>query len=219
MLIDHIVTLGSIFASSFLIGLSGALMPGPLLTVTVSESSRRGAVAGPLLIAGHGILELGLLVLLLLGLAPVLQQDAVFITISLIGSGILIWMAVGMFRVLPTLTLKIDTGQSSGERNLVLAGALISVANPYWTIWWASIGVGYILYSFKYGGWGIFSFFCGHILADLVWYSAVSVAVWKGRNFLSDRAYRHIIAVCAACLVFFAGWFAWSGTTKLIGLC
>ena len=57
-------TLFTIFASSFVIALSGALMPGPLLTATISESSRRGFWAGPLMIAGHAILELALVVAL-----------------------------------------------------------------------------------------------------------------------------------------------------------
>jgi threonine/homoserine/homoserine lactone efflux protein len=51
----------TIFFSSFIIALSGAMMPGPLLTATISESSQRGVFAGPLLIVGHGILELLLL--------------------------------------------------------------------------------------------------------------------------------------------------------------
>ena len=66
-----------IFTSSFVIALSGALMPGPLLTVTISESTRRGAVAGPLMILGHGILELALILALLAGLAPILKRDDV----------------------------------------------------------------------------------------------------------------------------------------------
>ncbi len=44
-------------------------MPGPLLTATISESSQRGFIAGPLLITGHAILELVLVIAFLLGLA------------------------------------------------------------------------------------------------------------------------------------------------------
>ena len=68
----------SIFGTSFVIALSGALMSGPVLTVTISDSSRRRFWAGPLMIVGHGILELALVVLLLLGLGPYLSKDIVF---------------------------------------------------------------------------------------------------------------------------------------------
>jgi threonine/homoserine/homoserine lactone efflux protein len=47
----------AICGTSFVIALSGAMMPGPLLTVTISESPRRGMLAGPLLVLGHGILD------------------------------------------------------------------------------------------------------------------------------------------------------------------
>jgi len=89
-----IPTLITIFCSSFLIALSGALMPGPLLTVTVSESTRRGAIAGPLVIFGHGILELSLITALLLGMAPLLQRNDVFVFISLVGGSILLWISL-----------------------------------------------------------------------------------------------------------------------------
>ncbi len=66
-----------IFSSSFLIALSGALMPGPLLTYTVAESARRGFWAGPIIMLGHGFLELGLVVLLLLGIGAIINQPLI----------------------------------------------------------------------------------------------------------------------------------------------
>lgn len=166
-------TLFFIFTSSFVIALSGALMPGPLLTLTISESTRRGAVAGPLMILGHGILELALVFALLAGLAPILNRDDVFIVIAIVGGCILMWMAFSMFKSLPGLRLDLDVHEKT-EHNLVLAGIVFSLANPYWTIWWASIGLGYIMQSVKFGILGVASFFAGHILADLAWYAMVS---------------------------------------------
>jgi threonine/homoserine/homoserine lactone efflux protein len=208
-----ISTLPTIFASSFIIALSGAMMPGPLLTATISESSQRGFIMGPLLIVGHGILELALVIALLLGLAPFLQHSAVFVTTALAGAVILICMAFGMFRSLPTLRLQWDNKNPSRHHPFV-SGLLMSAANPYWTIWWATIGLGYILYSWRFGLWGVAFFFAGHILADLVWYSIVAAAVAGGRRFLTDRIYRGLIACCAVFLVLFAGYFAYAGFRK-----
>ena len=205
----------SIFFSSFIIAFSGAMMPGPLLTATVSESSKRGFHAGPMLIAGHGILEVGLVVLLLLGVAPFLQREGVFAAIAIAGGAILLWMAFGMLRTLPTLSLSLDAGKT-GSNSLIVSGILLSIANPYWIIWWATIGFGYILHSLQYAMWGIFLFFTGHILADLVWYSAVAAAVGKGRHLFTDGIYRGIMGTCAVFLVVFACYFFYAGLQKVI---
>jgi threonine/homoserine/homoserine lactone efflux protein len=209
-----LTTLLTIFASSFVIALSGALMPGPLLTATITESSRHGFIAGPLMIIGHAVLEVVLVAALLLGLAPLFQQPLVFVATALIGSVILFWMALGMFRSLPSLRLSWE-GDQTRRNHPMISGILMSVANPYWIIWWATIGLGYILYSWQFGFWGIAFFFVGHILADLVWYSLISAAVAGGRHFLTDRLYRSLIAFCAVFLVVFAGYFAYAGFEKL----
>jgi threonine/homoserine/homoserine lactone efflux protein len=205
----------TLFVTSFIVALSGAIMPGPLLTVTISESSRRGVMTGPLLILGHAILELALVLALLMGLAPLLKMKPVFIVIALAGSAVLLWMGIGMLKSLPTTTLVSDGGSAHGK-NLILAGIFMSLVNPYWSIWWATIGLGYILHSLDAGTMGVIAFFSGHILGDLFWYAAVSTAVWKGRRLLSDRGYRMLIGTCAVCLIVFSGLFAWSGVQKLM---
>ncbi len=210
-------SLAGIFVSSFVIALSGALMPGPLLTATISESSQRGFIAGPLLIAGHGLLELFLVTILILGLAPFFQLPAVFVVSAIAGSAILLWMAGGMLRSLPGLSLNVAPRQ--GRLNHpVFSGIVMSISNPYWIIWWATIGIGYILYSRQFGMWGLVFFFTGHILADLVWYSSVAAVVAGGRRFLTDRLYRGLIAICSVFLIAFAGYFAYAGFDKLRGI-
>ncbi len=209
------IVLLTIFTSSFVVALSGAMMPGTLLTVTISESSRRGASAGPLLILGHAILEIALIAALLLGLAPLFTQEWFFLFISLAGGVILLWMGIGMFRALPSLSLSLE-GQQSQGRNIVLTGILMSAANPYWIIWWATIGLGYIYHSIQYGMWGLLFFFSGHILADLAWYAMISTAVGKGRKFFTDRMYRGLLGTCAAFLLCFACYLLYKAVQTLI---
>ncbi|HEY3298723.1 MAG TPA: LysE family transporter, partial [Armatimonadota bacterium] len=64
-----------IFAASFMVALSGAMMPGPLLTVTVSQTVRRGFIASVLLMIGHALLELVLVAGLIFGLGGVLKNN------------------------------------------------------------------------------------------------------------------------------------------------
>jgi threonine/homoserine/homoserine lactone efflux protein len=210
-----LISLVTIFISSFLIALSGALMPGPLLTVTVSESVRRGMIAGPLMILGHGLLELTLVLALLLGMAPLLQRDDVFVFISVAGGSILLWMAFSMFRNLPNLSLEVIP-KSEKAKNLIVAGIVFSLANPYWIIWWASIGLGYIIHSVKFGVIGVTVFFLGHILADLAWYTLISFGVAKGKRFFTDIFYRRLIGCCASFLVVFSCYFFYNGLKKIL---
>ncbi|MGA7104155.1 MAG: LysE family transporter [Candidatus Deferrimicrobiaceae bacterium] len=220
----------AIFVSSFLIALSGALMPGPLLAVTVRDTTRRGFVAAPLLVLGHGILEAGLLALILLGLAEWVRGDVATTVIALAGGAMLLWMAVGMAREVGTLWLDIrgqetrseSPGEGNGSRagffRPVLSGVVASISNPYWTIWWATIGLGYLVISRELGAVGIALFFAGHILADAAWYLFIGFAVSAGRGRFTDRVYRWIVGSCALFLFFFAVSFGYFGMTKLFRL-
>ena len=225
----NFTTPATIFVSSFIIALSGALMPGPLLAVTIRDTTRRGFVAAPLLVLGHGILEAGLLALILLGLAEWIRGDLAITVIALAGGGMLFWMALGMVREIRTLRFDVggdstDSPRGQADRawgglaRSVGNGIVASISNPYWTVWWATIGLGYLVMSRELGAVGILLFFAGHILADLVWYVFVGFAVSAGRSRFSDRAYRWVVGTCSAFLFFFALSFAGFGLKKLAGM-
>lgn len=212
------IALITIFCTSFVLALSGALMPGPLMTVTVSESSRRGASTGPLMIFGHGLLELALVVALISGLAPILVRDDVFIFISLTGGAVLLWMGISMLRSLPQLSLDYQPASEKKSRNLVVMGIVLSAVNPYWLLWWASIGLGYIMHALKFGLLGVTAFFLGHILADLAWYGLISFGITKGQHLFSNNFYRKLIGGCAIFLILFSCWFFFSGAQKTLDI-
>jgi threonine/homoserine/homoserine lactone efflux protein len=204
-------------ATSFVIAFSGAAMPGPLMSITISESVKRGFITGPLLVLGHAILELCLVVLLMYGLAPFLKQDWVFAVIAIIGGVMLGFMGTLMLRTIPSLSIHADMQKKQGP-HLVLSGMLISLSSPYWSLWWATIGLGYVVFCARYGVLGIVFFFIGHCLGDLVWYSAISLAMARGRRFLSDKHYRALIGACGVFLLLLAVYFTWNGITRAFSL-
>lgn len=206
----------SIFCQAFVIGLSGAMMPGPFLTTTVGETSRRGFIAGPMLIIGHSILELALLIGLVLGLTPLFENELVVLIISLAGGTILLWMAADMFKSLPKLTLSLDIKETGKHHLLIWTGILVSLSNPYWSIWWATIGLNLILDSSQSGFPGVTFFYFGHIMSDIIWYLFVATAVSRGRRFLNNKIYRGLIGFCGCFLVFFAIKFLYSGIKEII---
>jgi threonine/homoserine/homoserine lactone efflux protein len=202
--------LAGIPTTSFIVALSGALMPGPLLTVTVGEAARRGFWAGPLIIVGHAALELALVLLLLVGLGAWLHRPVILGTVGVLGAALLGWMGVALLKASRHGHLEFAPQANSGLHP-VWAGVLMSLANPYWLMWWLTIGLGYVMFSTKYGLVGVALFFLGHILADFAWYSLVAGAVAQGRRFLSDPIYRGFLAGCGFFLFVFGGYFGFQG--------
>jgi len=211
------LALSAIFASSFLVGLSGAMMPGPVLTIAISETYKKGFWAGPLIVAGHAILELTLVVGLALGLSNVLNS---YITgsIGVIGGLFLLWMGWSIVRGAIKSKVSLDM-RDHGEKpgfGPVVAGITVSLSNPYWTIWWVTVGAGFVIKSLKFKLLGLTSFYAGHIASDLVWYSLISYAVVTGRKFLDDSIYRKILVFCGLFLIGLAFFFIYSGI-KFLG--
>ena len=216
----------AIFASSFIIGLSGAMMPGPLLAVTIRHATSRGVSAAPLLVFGHAVLEAALVCLLLFGLTEWIRGDAAVTAIALLGSAMLLRMAAGMAREVRTLRFAADgtdappvladDGKGGGWLRPVIDGIVTSASNPYWSLWWATIGLGYLLLSRGQGWRGVLAFFFGHILSDAAWYLFVGTTVSAGRGRFTDRMYRGIVGACAVFLVFFALSFGYLGVSRLV---
>lgn len=216
--------------TSFLVGLSGAMMPGPVLTVTIGETAARlrpdapgeigraqtrGALAGPLIVLGHGILEVLLVAAVVLGLGKLLVLGPVIGTIALMGGAVLTWMAWGMFKSVGSLSLRAGPHEEK-RRHPVLAGILTTLSNPYWIIWWATIGLSYIALSLRLGLTGLASFYIGHILSDLLWYGSVSLTLAMGRRLLTDRTYRGLVTACAVLLLGFGLYFGYAGVRYLL---
>ena len=106
-------------------------MPGPLLTVTISESARRGYIAGPLLMVGHGVLELALVAAIRLGLDVYLKMAPVMAASALLGGSILLYLGIEMVRTAGRHSIQgRSQGSSAPGRTPVITGALTSSCQP-----------------------------------------------------------------------------------------
>lgn len=205
----------ALFATSFLVALSGAMVPGPLLTAVITESARRGFWAGPAIVLGHAILELILLLALVAGLANYFSKDAFTSVIGLLGGAFLLYMGFTMIKEVKKGEVSVNdlnkVEEQTGHFHPVITGILLSLANPYWTIWWITIGFTYISLSLKSGIAGLASFYSGHILADLSWFSLIAAAVAGGRRFLNQRLYDAVFVFCGIFLLGLGAYFIYSG--------
>ncbi len=204
-----------IFGQAFLVGLSGAIAPGPLLTYNVQLTCKKGFWIGPKLVLGHAILEAVLILGLILGLGRFIQLPTTRIIVGLLGGIMLVWMGYDLIfkesrkgSISSSLEIAAATetvpAVKMTDLNPVLAGMVISISNPYWLMWWVMVGLAMITQALKFGWVGVVCFYIGHILSDLGWYSFVSGALVKGRRFISDKAYHWLLFICGLFLFFLA---------------
>ncbi|MGE5372487.1 MAG: LysE family transporter [Solirubrobacterales bacterium] len=212
---DAAESLLKIFSTAFGVALTGAMAPGPVLTLTVSESARRGFIAGPLIMAGHAVLELLLVIGLLFGIGNVLTQPTAKMVIAVVGGLFLIYLGYGLIKDSVTKKLSLSDSLAVGNRETgpsggkwtdsaiypVAAGLLTSLSNPYWVIWWATVGLGLMTGAMRFGKVGVSAFYTGHILADFAWYCLIAAVITGGRRFINDTVYRGVMIACGAFLV------------------
>lgn len=202
----------NILLYSFLVALTGALTPGPLLTFTIYKSlqQKRGYLAGIFIILGHALIELILIIVLLAG-ASLLFQNIIFLTlIGIIGG---IFLLIFGFLVIrdtiksdPSVDFNLKDNNLKGYKgNSFIGGIIVSLSNPYWTFWWAVVGLGFLVnFNITFATpIALLLFFIGHELGDIVWYLPISTFVYLGGKTLNPKIYKYVLIICAGFMIIF----------------
>lgn len=200
----------TIFFTSFTVAFVGAASPGPLLVVTIAKSLREGIKTPFYVVGAHGILELIMLSLLLLAANAIKGNQLLVALIGVIGGLCLVYLGYGMWRSKGTL----DDDDEKGGHSFLL-GAIATVSNPYWFLWWVAIGLNLLLMGLRRGALGIAVFFLGHILADLVWYFLVGALTVSERKKLEKYSIL-VTQVGGILLISLGTYFFASGAVGLI---
>ena len=190
-----------ILFTGLIIGISGAIIPGPLTLFTVSETLKTNRFAGLKVITGHIILEFFLMLTIFLGFHRLFTNKPFLLSVSIIGGLALITMGVLLFLNSKTMKLSEAKGNSGFEKGLIVGGIIFSASSPGFFIWWATIGISTIIKASLLGIAGIIILLLGHWLADVVWYGFLSYAVDKGKMYLTDETYQNIIRLLSALLI------------------
>ncbi|MHA1670725.1 MAG: LysE family transporter [Promethearchaeota archaeon] len=199
-----------IFIFSFLVALTGALSPGPLLTFTIYKSlkQKRGYLAGIYILLGHATIELTLIIILLAG-AFLFFQNILFLTaVGVIGGIFLVVYGLLVIKDLfkTEISFIFDESQPKGFKgNSYLGGIIVSLSNPYWEFWWAVIGLGFLIsYNLNFTNpFGLLLFFLGHELGDAVWYLPISTIAYFGGRSLNPKIFKYILFACGAFMIIF----------------
>ncbi len=172
---------------------------------------------GYLAIIGHAILEVVLIVLIFLGLNRLFASTIASIVISFIGGALLLFFGItGVIDILKKkVSIEVDEASKvNSDGRVIVDGLLLSGSNPYFIIWWTTIGIVLLFEAYNaFGVIGVIVFTIGHLLADLSWYMFVSGLISKSRGFLPQKSYRLISLVLSLALVGFGAKYFINGVT------
>jgi threonine/homoserine/homoserine lactone efflux protein len=184
-------------ASVLLISLSGVLIPGPLLAVTIKKAST-SKISGVLIAVGHGIIEFPLMFLIFFILSEVEVPTIAQVVVGLVGGALMVYMGMKTFRA----RHKQEQSLISPNRDSIFAGIYTTAANAAFILWWLTIGTTLILNAKLFGLVG-FSIFAGvHWFTDLAWYAVAAFLIFKSQRFWNEGVR---ISITLFCVVVFIG--------------
>jgi threonine/homoserine/homoserine lactone efflux protein len=186
------------FTTVIVVSASGVMAPGPLFASTIASGIRH-KLAGLKIAIGHTIVEIPLVVLIGLGVLSLDNFPQFRIIIAVLGAASIFGFAAIQVRsALRGITTK------EAKYGPLLTGILLTGLNPFFLVWWFTIGIKMIsdstmLWSF----WGILVMFGLHVWMDYVWLMFVSAASSKSMRFLSGKSYKIFMISINAVLVYF----------------
>ena len=192
--------------SVVVISLSGVMMPGLMFGVTLVKSLK-SPWAGAQISLGHAVVEVPLVFLVYFGLARFFENTILQLVLSVLGGGMVIWLGINMFRA----RTEMISGSKDIPYNALVTGIITSALNPFFWLWWATIGSMLVMKFLDFGMVGLTAFIIVHWLCDLVWLSLVSNLVYRTHSLWGRKFQEGLFIASSLLLVGFGVWYLVSG--------
>jgi threonine/homoserine/homoserine lactone efflux protein len=182
---------------------SGALAPGPLFFQTITQGAKTGARSGLIFSLAHTLVEFSLVMLLALGLLVVKDVRPIRDIIGVFGGIIL--LVFGIYQILSAFrTTEVKPKETASSSRLFIIGMLFTGLNPYFIIWWLTVGSNLILLALEFAALAgvVFMFVC-HVWIDYVWLTGVAYFSKRGVNALGSNWYRMLLGIFGVILIYF----------------
>ncbi len=98
-------------------------------------------------------------------------------------------------------------GSVSLPYNSLVTGIIMTGGNPYFFLWWATVGVALIAGAVTFGIYALVLFTVVHLACDIGWEQVVSMTVFKTRHLWTPHVQKVVFGICALVLVGFGIWF------------
>lgn len=197
-----------------LISLSGVMMPGPMSAVTMAKGSDSPHV-GAVVAFGHAVVEIPIILLILLGIGRIFDNNIVMILLNIIGGVVLLFLAVSVFSD-SKKDSQAFTGRKYTGHSVFIYGIMVSIGNPYFVIWWVTVGTVLAMQAVTYGLIGLFLFIVAHFFCDLVWYYFLSLVSFAGKKNIGIKFQKTVTIISSSILFIFGSKFVFDGLKLVI---
>lgn len=184
-----------------IVSTSGVFSPGPLFFVNLFYGSKYGSIMGLKIAIGHTFVEFPLLVLLFYGVskfsAVSLSDSDILKIIGIVGGVFMIFFSfMQIYPVIKNKSLETNNQYSRyAIKNAILVGMIFTGLNPFFLVWWSTIGLKLVSDSVNNFGYlnGIILLFFSHIWMDYFWLWITSFMSSKGRSIVKEKVYRILL--------------------------
>jgi len=196
-----------------LVSASGVFSPGPLLFANLALSKYGGFWSGIKIAIGHTIIELPVIILLSLPFvvfSPVNMTFSIVKIISFIAGAFLIVFAIlYVVRIIRANDSPHTAINTSRIQNPYLAGIMFTSLNPFFIVWWTTVGVKLISDSISLLGHpaGIAFLFFVHIWMDYAWLGLSSYLASRGFNIIRSEYHKFITMLLTVPLFYYGIYF------------
>lgn len=181
---------------------SGVLAPGPLFVANMLYGSRQGAMSGIRVAHGHALVEIAVIAAIAAGLfsaSAFISENAR--AIALVGGvAILGFAGLQVFAV----ARKKEQTLIAGKKGPFAAGVLLTAFNPFFLLWWLTVGLKLVSDSAEFGAVaGVALLFALHVWMDYAWLAATAYLASRGGSVLQSKYYRLLMYGLAAVLAYY----------------
>jgi threonine/homoserine/homoserine lactone efflux protein len=175
---------------------------------------------------GHFIIELPLVVILILstgglgkfsigeGLGEFFKSPDTQMVIGFGGGLFLLFVSFQMLRDIKKVGVDEKALKSSGP---IITGIMLSGSNPYFPLWWLSIGLNLLIRASELGAWALVLFTAVHWTCDLMWLQILSWASFKGAKVFGVKGQKIVLGICGTVLGIFGCVFLLGAGKILLG--
>jgi threonine/homoserine/homoserine lactone efflux protein len=183
---------------------SGALAPGPLFFATITHGSKHGAKSGLIFSIAHTVVEFSLIMLFALGLLTIASEPIVRNVIGILGGSVLILFGVIQIRNTIRYNLEELKKPKASYRHLFIIGLVFTGLNPYFILWWLTVGAQLIIIALEFAAFlGVVFMFICHIWMDYVWLTGVAYFSKKGTDVMGLKWYKPLMIIFGGILIYF----------------